>query len=268
MTSRRIEPVSFLRKLAFRNGCGKLAALKDLWSQLIFRSRYPLAIVAGLLLAAAFPKIGIAGLAWVVPAFMLLAAHGKSGADAFRIGYVAGLAFYLAALYWLLLIPVTGYPILGWVSLSAYLALYPADVGLAVAGKVGEGGWFRRALWSLGGAAIWVALEMVVGRLFSGFPWRRRQFAISSAAADSNRLRHRRVWRVVPGRLDVAVAVHGGARDSAPADGALRLDRAKSFCRWACWSPCSDSVSGNSRNPAKLNRPCALPLSSRAFRKR
>ena len=159
------------RKLAFHNSCGKLAALKTLWSQLVFRSRYPLAIVAGLLLAAAFPKIGIAGFAWVAPAFMLLAAHGKSGADAFRIGYVAGLAFYLAALYWLLLIPVTGYPILGWISLSMYLALYPAAWIWLVVGKVGEGGWTRRALWSLGGAAIWVALEMVVGRLFSGFPW-------------------------------------------------------------------------------------------------
>ena len=26
-------------------------------------------------------------------------------------------------------------------------------------------------LWSLSGAAVWVALEMVRGRLFSGFPW-------------------------------------------------------------------------------------------------
>jgi len=61
----------------------------------LVRGRYPLAIVAGLLLAAAFPGIGIAGLAWVAPALMLLAASGKSGAESFRIGYVAGLAHYL-----------------------------------------------------------------------------------------------------------------------------------------------------------------------------
>src|SRR5436189_141311 len=81
------------------------------------RSRYPLAIVAGLLLATAFLEIGLAGLAWIAPAFILAAAHGKTGGEAFRIGYVAGLAHYLASLYWLLLIPVTGYPILGLVSL-------------------------------------------------------------------------------------------------------------------------------------------------------
>ena len=53
------------------------------------------------------------------------------------IGFVAGLGFYLAALYWLLLIPVTGYPILGWFALSAYLALYPATWMWLIAGRIG-----------------------------------------------------------------------------------------------------------------------------------
>ena len=57
---------------------------------------------------------------------MLAAALGKSRGESFRIGYVAGLAHYLASLHWLLFIPVTGFPILGWVALCAYLALYPA----------------------------------------------------------------------------------------------------------------------------------------------
>ena len=57
---------------------------------------------------------------------MLLAAWDKRGLERFRIGYVAGLAHYLTSLRWLLLIPVTGFPILGWIALSAYLALYPA----------------------------------------------------------------------------------------------------------------------------------------------
>jgi len=152
-----------------------------------------MALGAGLLLAAAFPGVGIAGLAWVAPALILAAAHGKTGGDAFRIGYVAGLAQYLASLYWLLLIPVTGYPILGWIALSAYCALYPAswvwivskqthplplqgrgaDLSLpANLSPPGRGqGWAQRTVWSLTGAAIWVALEMVVGRLLSGFPW-------------------------------------------------------------------------------------------------
>jgi len=48
---------------------------------------------------------------------MIAAVDGKRGCDAFRVGYVAGLAHFLSSLYWLLLIPVAGYPILGWVAL-------------------------------------------------------------------------------------------------------------------------------------------------------
>jgi apolipoprotein N-acyltransferase len=97
----------------------------------LLRSRYPLAILAGLLLAASLPKIGVAGLAWIAPALMLVAALGKRGWESFRIGYVAGLAYWLASLYWLLLIPYRWHsipvgPAAGWLALSAYMALFPA----------------------------------------------------------------------------------------------------------------------------------------------
>ena len=90
-----------------------------------------MAITAGLLLAAAFPKIGIAGFAWIAPGLMLAAALGKKGWESFRIGYVAGLAHYLASLYWLLLIPYPWHgiplgPAAGWLALGAFLALFPA----------------------------------------------------------------------------------------------------------------------------------------------
>ena len=140
-------------------------------TELLLRSRYALALAAGLLLAAAFPKLGIAGFAWVAPALMLAAAHGKTGGEAFRIGYVAGLGQHLGSLYWLLLIPVTGYPILGWVALSAFLALYPATWVWLLARKPSSGNWTKRTAWSLAGAAVWVALEMTQARLLSGFPW-------------------------------------------------------------------------------------------------
>ena len=154
-------------------------------------SRYPWAIVAGLLLAASFPKIGVAGFAWVAPGLILLAAIGKGDGQAFRLGYVAGLAHYLASLYWLLLIPVTGYPILGWLALGAYLAIYPAtwawltwkifpakfnpDTSTGGLRKWPEqfltATWTQRMLWVLSGAAAWVAMEMTISRMFSGFPW-------------------------------------------------------------------------------------------------
>ncbi len=167
----RHKIIQRLPTLAFRRIFAKLAALKNLAGQLLLRSRYPLAVVAGLVLATAFLEIGLAGVAWVAPGLILAVAWNKTGADAFRIGYVAGLAHYLASLYWLLLIPVKFYPILGWVSLSAYLALYPATWVWLLAGKLGTGSWGRRTAWTLAGAALWVALEMVVGRLLSGFPW-------------------------------------------------------------------------------------------------
>jgi apolipoprotein N-acyltransferase len=155
----------------FTENYSPLFPAKSFLTELFIRSRYLTAVAAGLLLASAFTKPGIAGSAWVAPAFMLACAGGKNGGDSFRIGCVAGLSFWLASLYWLLHMPVAGYPILAWVALAAYLALYPAVWVWLLAGKIGEGDWARRTLWSLLGAAVWVALEMVRARLFGGFPW-------------------------------------------------------------------------------------------------
>jgi apolipoprotein N-acyltransferase len=173
--------------------CGWLKPFRDIP---LIRSRYLLAMVAGLALAACFPNIGIAGLAWVAPGLMLAAAMGSK--DTFRLGYVAGLAHYLTSLYWLLNIPYRWHsiplaPVTGWMALSAFLALLPATWVWLVAGSsrlstaeqgqgsngpalgplasVLPGTWGRRTLWALSGAAIWVALEMTITRLFGGFPW-------------------------------------------------------------------------------------------------
>jgi apolipoprotein N-acyltransferase len=145
--------------------------LKVLPGQVLLRSRYFLAALAGCVFAAAFPNFNVAGLAWIGPALILASAYGTRGGEAFRIGYVAGFAHMLALLYWLLHIPVTGFPILGWVAMSAFLALYPAAWVWLMSGRVGEGGWMRRSAWVLAGGAAWVALEMIRARFLSGFPW-------------------------------------------------------------------------------------------------
>jgi apolipoprotein N-acyltransferase len=155
----------------FLDGYSPLQIPKRFFGEIFIRSGYLIAILAGLLMAAAFPKIGIAGFAWVAPALLLFAAHGKNPGDAFRAGYVGGISFWLASLYWLLLIPVAGYPILGWVALSAFVAIYFGIWTWLLAGKIGSGNWARRNLWSLAGAAAWVALEMVRTRFLGGFPW-------------------------------------------------------------------------------------------------
>lgn len=155
----------------FVEGYSSFTILKSCLNELFLRSGYLLAIVAGLLLAAAFPNLNIAGFAWVAPALILFAALGQSSGDAFRVGYVAGITFWLASLYWLLLIPVAGFPILGWVALSAFMALYFGIWTWLLTGKIGVGTWARRNLWALAGAAIWVGLEMIRARFLGGFPW-------------------------------------------------------------------------------------------------
>jgi len=170
------------------------------------RGRYLVAIVAGLMLAISFPKLGLAGMAWVAPGLILVAAIGCEGGAAFRIGYMAGLAHHLASLYWLLLIPVPLAPVVGWLALAAFLALYPATWvwlcwkiypaalgetsrlrGTQSSGQrtqpMGERPalrlldqflsttWLQRLAWTLCCAALWVTCEMVRARLFSGFPW-------------------------------------------------------------------------------------------------
>ena len=63
------------------------------------------------------------------------------------------------AAFRLLHIPVTGFPILGWIALAAFMAIYPAFWVWLLAGKIGQGSWARRCFWALGGAAAWVALK-------------------------------------------------------------------------------------------------------------
>lgn len=149
-----------------------LAIARNFASELFLKSGYLVAIFAGLMLASAFPKLSCAGFAWVAPALLLFAARGKSGGDAFRAGCVGGMAFWLASLYWLMLIPYTFFPILGWLALAGYLALFTgAWTWLIARFKFENSGWSSRVVWALGGAAAWVALEMLRARLLGGFPW-------------------------------------------------------------------------------------------------
>ena len=112
-----------LLQFAFETLYGRLCPVKFLTR---LGPRHGAAIAGGLLLAASFPKPGIAGLAWIAPGLMLFAALGQGGKACFLLGYLAGLAHYLCSLYWLLSIPFPAGAIVGWLALSAYLALYPA----------------------------------------------------------------------------------------------------------------------------------------------
>jgi apolipoprotein N-acyltransferase len=172
----------------FCEGYSPLFVARRFALELGWRSGYLAALAAGVLLALAFPKFSIAGFAWVAPGLLLVGARGQSPAGRFRVGYLGGMVFWLISLYWLLLMPVTGLPILGWVALAAFIALYfgvwvvlverpeplPNDLPpdpLTGEPAVPEDSWAARTLWALGGAAAWVTMEMVRARLLGGFPW-------------------------------------------------------------------------------------------------
>jgi apolipoprotein N-acyltransferase len=194
---------------AFCEDYSRTAIAQRVFLELFWRSGYLVAIVAGVLLAMAFPKFNVSGFAWIAPALMLAAAYGKTGPDRFRAGFASGLAFWLISLGWLLLMPATGYPILAWLALAAYVALFfgawtwlvtpPGTMSMSgllnswtarkphappvpsvplvasIPSVLEEGmetfSWSGRTLWALGGAAAWVALEMLRAWLFGGFPW-------------------------------------------------------------------------------------------------
>ena len=77
-------------------------------------------------------------------------------------GYVTGLALFLVGCYWIGHVSWAG-----WALLCGYLAAYVALFALAIA-------WISRrcpAPMTLAAPCLWVALEVVRGRLMSGFPW-------------------------------------------------------------------------------------------------
>ncbi|NDE97253.1 MAG: hypothetical protein EB034_03075, partial [Verrucomicrobia bacterium] len=145
----------------------KLRGLNELFQRHGNALRHALAVLAGLLLAAAFPKPGVPGFAWVAPGLLLFSAVGQPAKVAFRLGWLGGLAFNLAALHWLLFIPVTGFPILGWLALSAYCALYPG-LWVWLCWRIGPNDFQtlnrrQRAWWTFQCAVLWVALETILG---------------------------------------------------------------------------------------------------------
>lgn len=138
-----------------------------------------------MLLGLSFPKPGISLLAWFIPgAWLWLAGEDRGGR--WRTGFYGGLGFHLTGLHWLVFIPMPLHAVLAWIALSTFLALF-VGAWCWVCWRIADGlfpgnpeklreqmlrstGWARFA-WLAVSAAAWVAMEMVVGRIFTGFPW-------------------------------------------------------------------------------------------------
>ena len=130
------------------------------------------AIISGVLLTGAFPKIGLDWLAWIALVPLLYAIRDLSVGTGFWVGFITGLIHFLSLLYWLVPVMLTyGYlPMFLSVAvlflLASVLALFIALFAAAVtaAGRKPAGCLTLIPL-------IWVALEYVRSFIFSGFPW-------------------------------------------------------------------------------------------------
>jgi len=137
-----------------------------------FKSKWLPAIISGLLLTAAFPKIGLSTLAWFALVPLHIALRERTPKEAFRVGMIAGLAHYLTLLYWVVFTMRT-YGYLPWwqcvsllVLLAAYLSLYTGLFSLALV-RLGQ----KPVHLVLLAPVLWVALEYIRSFLLTGFTW-------------------------------------------------------------------------------------------------
>jgi apolipoprotein N-acyltransferase len=137
------------------------------------RSALPLSLVAGLLLAAAFPPVGLWPLAFVSPALLVVALSGRSLRGAFTVGLVFGLAFFFPLVAW-----VINLAWFAWVALAIASALIFAV--FAVAQRL----LLNLRWWPPAVAGWWVAAEAFRDRWpWGGFPWGR--LAMSQAGVPT-----------------------------------------------------------------------------------
>ncbi len=131
-----------------------------------------LPLLSASLLALAFPNLPDGGwnynfafLAWIALIPLLIAVRGEKPWQAFLTGYITGILFFGATIYW-----VSYVAIIGAVALVFYLALYfglfAVGVDLLLIRFPNPG--IRYAAFV---SCLWVGLEYLRSHLFTGFGW-------------------------------------------------------------------------------------------------
>jgi apolipoprotein N-acyltransferase len=139
--------------------------------------RYGLAFGLGALLAGALPPIDLAPLVFIVFPGLLWLDEGSAGPWASaRLGYVFGLGFFVAGLYWIAAALFVDIARFWWAVPFAVLGL-PAMLALYPAAALGLTGLATTRLRLPAGARIclfavaWSAAEWARGHFFTGLPW-------------------------------------------------------------------------------------------------
>ena len=131
------------------------------------RSGVAWAVAGALVLAAAFPPVGLWVLAPVGPAALLIAVRNRPVRAAWSLGCLFGAVFFAALLTWMMNLGV-----LAWLALVATQVPFAGLLGVLVA-----------LAWRYPGGVVtvpcaWVAVEALRGRLpLGGFPWGRLGFS-------------------------------------------------------------------------------------------
>jgi apolipoprotein N-acyltransferase len=139
--------------------------------------RYGVALVLGALLAAALPPVDITPVAFVVfPLLLWLDDGSPTPWASARLGYVFGLGYFVAGLYWVaaaLFVDITQFwwalpfAVLGLPAmLAAYIALAMGLTALAKS-RLKASGLARICVF----AVLWAFAEWLRGHLFTGLPW-------------------------------------------------------------------------------------------------
>lgn len=123
------------------------------------------------MLTASFPPARMDWMAWFALVPLLKSLDDDAPLQAFKLGFIAGLAHYLTLLYWII-VALNNYGGLNFlvsvsvlILLCLYLSLYPACFSYLFRHMKGY-----RFLGLMMGS-IWVGLEYIRAKLLTGFPW-------------------------------------------------------------------------------------------------
>ncbi|MFQ5901497.1 MAG: apolipoprotein N-acyltransferase [Thermodesulfobacteriota bacterium] len=130
-------------------------------------------LLSAVMLTLAFPPYDFEFIAWVAFLPVLLVLVNKKGFSPALTGFIWGIAFFSGTVYWVSHSAAV-YGNLSWplsiaitLLLTSFLALYTAVFFQAASYLIKAGGMYLL----FGIPCLWVFIELIRARLFTGFPW-------------------------------------------------------------------------------------------------